>query len=226
MLFTYPLMCVTQEISERIGRTTGKGLAGNIRDHYPENWFLQSMAGLLLIANTINIGADLGAMGEALKLLIGGPQLLFVAAFGIVCEAGLEIFVTYDQYVKVLRWLTLGAPPPISARLWGRWKSRGEGDEALRGFLIPSFSTGVHFSGPRWSPSSAPPVQPVFVLLAGLARGRGDAREEPSAQAPRGGSETGPGTRYCAYRLDTLIGMALSNLVALRDHSQHCSDAA
>ncbi len=60
MLFSYPLMCAIQEISARIGRTTGHGIAGNIRQHYP-NWLLQSIVGLLFIANTINIGADLGA---------------------------------------------------------------------------------------------------------------------------------------------------------------------
>src|ERR1700684_1048053 len=61
LLFTYPLMSVIQKISGRIGRTTGRGIAANIRKHYP-NWILQSVVGLLLIANTINIGADLGAM--------------------------------------------------------------------------------------------------------------------------------------------------------------------
>src|SRR5690349_8914327 len=83
MLFTYPLMAVVQEISARIGRTTGRGIAGNIRRHYP-NWLLQSIVLLLLIANTINIGADLGAMADALTLMIGGSPLLYVAFFGAV----------------------------------------------------------------------------------------------------------------------------------------------
>ena len=68
-------MSVVQEISARIGRTTGQGLAGNMRRYYP-NWLLQSVVVLLLIANVINIGADLGAMADALKLIIGGPALL------------------------------------------------------------------------------------------------------------------------------------------------------
>src|SRR5882757_4644774 len=72
LLFTYPLMCVIQEISGRIGRTTGRGIAANIREHYP-NWILQSIVVLVIVANTINIGADLGAMGDAVSLLIGGP---------------------------------------------------------------------------------------------------------------------------------------------------------
>jgi len=60
MLFSYPLMAAIQEISGRIGRTTGRGVAGNIRRHYPA-WLLNAIVGLLFIANTINIGADLGA---------------------------------------------------------------------------------------------------------------------------------------------------------------------
>src|SRR4029077_20794304 len=90
MLFSYPLMVAIQEISARIGRTTGRGIAANIRVHYP-NWILQAIVLLLLVANTINIGADLGAMGDALGLLIGGPRLLYVALLGVFCAA-LQIY--------------------------------------------------------------------------------------------------------------------------------------
>src|SRR5215472_9194483 len=90
MLFTYPLMTAVQEISARIGRTTGRGIAGNMRRHYPP-WLLQSLVILLCAANTINLGADLGAMGDALSLLIGGPRLLYVIGFGAFC-ATLQIY--------------------------------------------------------------------------------------------------------------------------------------
>src|SRR3978361_1836929 len=72
MLFTFPLMAAIQEISARIGRVTGQGIAGNSRIHYSKS-LLRVIVGLLLIANIINLGADLGAMGDALTLLIGGP---------------------------------------------------------------------------------------------------------------------------------------------------------
>ncbi len=104
MLFSYPLMAAIQEISGRIGRTTGRGVAGNIRRHYP-TWLL-NVIGLLFTANTINIGADLEAMGDALSLLIGGPHLLYVVLAGVLCVV-LEIFVQYTRYVSVLKWLTL-----------------------------------------------------------------------------------------------------------------------
>src|SRR5689334_22547522 len=86
LLFTYPLMAAIQEISGRIGRTTGRGIAANLRQHYP-NWILQTIVALLLTANTINIAADLGAMGDALSLIVGGPKNLYVALLAIGCAA-------------------------------------------------------------------------------------------------------------------------------------------
>src|SRR5580700_9721698 len=76
LLFTYPLMCAIQLISAQIGRVTGRGLAGNIRRHYPVS-LLYLLVGPLVIANTINLGADLGAMAAALRLLVNGPMVLY-----------------------------------------------------------------------------------------------------------------------------------------------------
>jgi Mn2+/Fe2+ NRAMP family transporter len=105
MLFTFPLLACIQEISARIGRTTGQGIAANLRDFYPRP-LLFATVGLLTIANTINLGADLGAMGEALKLLLGGAGHAYVIAFGLFC-ATVQIFVPYARYVYFLKWLTL-----------------------------------------------------------------------------------------------------------------------
>lgn len=85
MLFTWPLMAAIQEISARIGRVTGKGIAANLRDHYPAS--LRAIVLLLVIANTVNLGADLGAMGDALRLLIGGAAHAYVIAFAVLCCA-------------------------------------------------------------------------------------------------------------------------------------------
>src|SRR5579864_2409006 len=102
LVFSYPLMVAIQEISARIGRVTGFGIAGNLRRHYPA-WLSSTVVLLLLCANLINLGADLGAMGAALKLLIDGPALLYVALFGGL-SAGLQIFTRYARYVSVLKW--------------------------------------------------------------------------------------------------------------------------
>src|SRR5206468_1584307 len=76
MLLTFPLMAAIQEISARVGRVTGHGIAGNIRRHYSAT-LLNIVVTLLFIANTINIAADLGAMADATKLLVGGPAILY-----------------------------------------------------------------------------------------------------------------------------------------------------
>jgi Mn2+/Fe2+ NRAMP family transporter len=102
MLFIYPLMAAIQEISGRIGRVTGQGIAGNIRTHYPRP-LLYIIVGLLLVANIINLGADLGAMGGALVLLVGGPPHVYVAGFAVGC-ALLETFSRYERYVVLLKW--------------------------------------------------------------------------------------------------------------------------
>jgi NRAMP (natural resistance-associated macrophage protein)-like metal ion transporter len=105
LLATYPLMAAVQQISAQIGRVTGRGLAGNLRRHVPA-WGLYGIVALLVLANTVNIGADLGAMAAALRLLIGGPALAYVALFA-AATAGLEVFLRYSRYGSVLKWLTL-----------------------------------------------------------------------------------------------------------------------
>jgi NRAMP (natural resistance-associated macrophage protein)-like metal ion transporter len=114
LLLTYPLMCAIQMISTQIGRVTGKGLAGNMRRHYPAA-VIYPLIVLLLIANVINVGADLGAMAAALRLLVEGPQLVFVAAFAIITVL-LEVFMRYSRYASVLRWLALSLSWPMLQR--------------------------------------------------------------------------------------------------------------
>ena len=120
---------------------TGHGIAENLRRHYPR-WLIRSAVVLLLIANVINLGADLGAMGAALQLLLGGPHQLYALIFAVLC-AGLEIFVSYERYAAVLKWLTLSLFAYVAVVLrvdvpWG---------EALHGLLIPQL---VLDGEPRW----------------------------------------------------------------------------
>src|ERR1700731_67333 len=102
MLFTWPLMAAIQEISARIGRVTGEGIAGNIREHYPR-WLLLVIVALLLVANIINLGADLGGMAAALQLLLGGSTRAYVVGLAVLC-ALLEVFSRYEEYVRILKW--------------------------------------------------------------------------------------------------------------------------
>ncbi len=105
VVLTLPLMVGVQLISARIGRVTGKGLATNIREHFPAP-VLYAVVLMLLVANTINVAADIAAMGESLRLVIGGSARVYAMLLGIVCLA-LEVFMSYRRYVRVLKWLTL-----------------------------------------------------------------------------------------------------------------------
>ncbi|MFM0415993.1 NRAMP family divalent metal transporter [Paraburkholderia aromaticivorans] len=105
VLLTYPLMVAIQIISARIGRVSGHGLATNIRRHYPVS-LLYGTVVLLLVANTINIAADLTAMGAAVNLVAGGPTRVYTVGLAGFSLA-LQVFVPYKSYVRVLKWLTL-----------------------------------------------------------------------------------------------------------------------
>jgi len=206
MLFSYPLMVVIQEISARIGRTTGKGIAGNIRQHYP-NWLLQAIVALLLVANILNIGADLGAMADASALLIGGPALLYVVTFGVLCGL-LEIYMQYARYVSVLKWLTLALFAYFGTAMvvkipWG---------EAARGFLVPTFSVEPAF----WTMVVAimgTTISPYLFFWQASQEAedtQAEPRRKPLLKAPQQGPDA-----FERIRVDTYVGMAFSNAVAL-----------
>src|SRR6201986_3522691 len=105
VLITYPLMVGIQMVSARLGFITGRGLAANVKAVFPRP-VLYGIVGLLLIANTINIAADIAAMGAALRLLIGGSAHLYSVLFGLIC-LGLQVYLRYETYVRYLKWLTL-----------------------------------------------------------------------------------------------------------------------
>lgn len=105
LIFTYPLMVAVQTISARIGRVTGKGLAANLLRIFPQ-WAVVFLALLLFVANTINIGADIAAMGAAAQLLVGWGSVAFTIAAAAISLL-LQIFVPYHRYVYYLKWSTL-----------------------------------------------------------------------------------------------------------------------
>jgi len=206
LLFTYPLMAVIQEISGRIGRTTGEGIAANIRNHYP-NWILQSIVTPLLVANTINIGADLGAMGDAIDLLVGGSKVMYIIIFGCLC-AMLQVFLHYSRYASVLKWLTLALFAYFGTAVVVKvpWM------EALRGFVIPTFSTDVAF----WSTVVAifgTTISP-YLFFWQASQEVEDLDEVPMRRPLLEAPKQAPDAHE-RITIDTYIGMAFSNLVAL-----------
>jgi NRAMP (natural resistance-associated macrophage protein)-like metal ion transporter len=206
MLFSYPFMAVIQEISGRIGRVTGRGIAGNIRKYYP-NWLLQTIVVLLLVANTINIGADLGAMGEAVGLLVGGPRLLYVILFGVICAA-LQIIMQYTHYVSILKWLTLA----LFAYFGTLMVVKVPWAEVAWGLFVPTLSSNAEF----WTTVVAilgTTISP-YLFFWQASQEVEDIKAIPEREAllnkPRQGSDA-----LERIRLDTYVGMAFSNLVAL-----------
>src|SRR5512142_389579 len=105
LLLTTPLMIGIQMLSARIGWVTGEGLAANIARVCPR-WLTVSLVGLLVVANTINIAADVGAMAEAVRLLAGGPTVLYILGFGALSVLG-QVYFSYERTVRILKWLTL-----------------------------------------------------------------------------------------------------------------------
>jgi NRAMP (natural resistance-associated macrophage protein)-like metal ion transporter len=206
MLLTYPLMVGIQEISARIGRTTGHGISGNLSRHYP-NWLLQGIVALLFVANTINIGADLSAMADAAHLLFGGMAPMYVVAFTAICVIGI-IFVNYKRYVLVLKWLTLSLFTYVGAV----FAMHVDWDAAIVGAVVPHlnwtsdyFTTLVAILGTTISPYL------FFWQASQEAEDVHVSRErKPLTKAPRQAFDA-----FARIRADTLVGMAFSNTIAL-----------
>jgi NRAMP (natural resistance-associated macrophage protein)-like metal ion transporter len=206
MLFTYPLMCAIQLISAEIGRVTGLGLAGNIRRHMPA-WLLYAIVALLLAANIINIGADLGAMAAALNLLVPVPMALGIAGFTILSVL-LETFVRYSRYVTVLKWLTVS----LFAYVATVFVAGVHLDAAMSGILVPR----LHFNAAYFTVIVAvlgTTISPyLFFWQAGEEVEK--EKEDPTAQ-PLNIAPEQSRSELRRIRIDTYIGMAFSNLVAL-----------
>ena len=206
MLFSYPLMAAIQEISARIGRVTGHGIAGNIRQHYSKG-LLRLIVGLLLLANVINLGADLGAMGDTLALIVGGPSRVYVVGFAVAC-AWLEIFSRYDRYVAILKWTTLSLLAYVATVLVVRvpW-----GEVAYR-TLVPTLAWDkdyvvgvVAVLGTTISP---------YLFFWQSSEEAEDERVTPGAESLLDAPGQAP-AELRRMRLDTYIGMGYSNLVSL-----------
>jgi NRAMP (natural resistance-associated macrophage protein)-like metal ion transporter len=206
MLLTYPLMVGIQEISARIGRTTGRGIAGNLCRYYP-NWLLQLIVGLLFVANTINIGADLSAMADAGELLFGGIALLYIIGFACVCVISV-VFMNYRRYVTVLKWLTLSLFAYVAATLAAHvdWRA------AFVGTLLPHvswssdyFTTLVAILGTTISPY-------LFFWQASheAEEVRVNRERKPLIKAQWQAPDA-----FARIRADTMIGMAFSNVIGL-----------
>ena len=204
LVLSFPMMVVIQEVAAEIGRVTGAGIARNLKRHYHRAlWFMVS---LLLVANVINLGADLSAMGAALALLAGGSAGLYTLLFGILCIV-LEIWLSYPRYAAVLKWATLTLFTYVGVVMVAHvpWA------HALRSLVVPelqwnaAYATGlVAILGTTISPY-------LFFWQAGQeVEEQRRHHVKPLCITPR---DAGPELKR--IRLDTLTGMGFSNIVSL-----------
>ena len=205
LVFSFPLMAAIQAVSARIGCVTGAGIAQNLRRHYPKP-LLRVVVLLLVIANVFNLGADLGAMGAALKLIIGGPDLAYTLLFGVVCVIA-EVFITYDSYARLLKWATLSLFSYVAVV----FALKVPVGEVLAAIFLPKLVLDrdhmmalVAVLGTTISPY-------LFFWQAGQEVEELHRRHvKPLCITPR---TAGPELRR--IRFDTITGMGVSNLIAL-----------
>jgi NRAMP (natural resistance-associated macrophage protein)-like metal ion transporter len=205
LLFSFPLMASIQEVSARIGRVTGQGIAANVGQHY-SRLLLSVLVLLLIVANVINLGADLGAMGAAVKLVIGGSAQLYVVLLAVLC-AGLEIFVRYARYASILKWLTLALFAYVATVLivevhWG---------EVIFATFVPrvQWSTDFLTSVVAVLGTTISPYLFFWQASEEAEEERIDPAAKPLIDAPEQARR-----EIHRIRLDTWFGMGLSNLIS------------
>jgi NRAMP (natural resistance-associated macrophage protein)-like metal ion transporter len=206
LVLTFPLMAAIQLLSAHIGRVTGKGLASNMGEVLPAPVVL-SLVALLFVANTINIGADVAAMGEAAKLVTGFGEHAFTILFAIVSVV-LQMFVPYKRYARLLTVLTLSLFSYVALvfMIHLDWSQVGLGMIGIHADLSPAAATTiVAIFGTTISPYL------FFWQSAGeveeMEHHKGD---KPLKEVPRQAKRA-----FARIRIDTLTGMAMSNLVGL-----------
>jgi len=204
-VLSFPLMVVIQEVAAQIGRVTGAGIARNLKRHYPRI-ILWLMVSLLLIANVVNLGADLSAMGAALALLAGGNAGLYTLLFGILC-IGLEVGLSYPRYAAILKWTTLSLFTYVGVVMVANvpWP------HALRSLVVPELQWNAAYAtalvailGTTISPYL------FFWQAAQEIEEQHRHHAKPLCVTPR---DAGP--ELNRIRIDTLTGMAFSTIVSL-----------
>lgn len=206
LAFTTPLMIGIQMVSARIGWVTGRGLAHSIRNVMP-GWVTLALVSLLVFANTLNIAADIAAMGEALQLVVGGPEHGHAVVFGILC-AVLPVWLGYDAMVRVLKWLTLA----LLAYVGVVFALHVDWERVLVNALVP-----------RLQQSSAYWMMIVAVLGTTIspylffwqAAQEAEMRQRMNSNATVAQDASFYREHLYRIKLDTTVGMIFSNVIAM-----------
>lgn len=205
IFLTIPLMIAIQMVSARVGRVTGRGLADNLSRNFP-NTAVWSLVTLLIVANVINVGADLAAMGSAIQLLVGGPAVAYGVALAAI-SAALQVFVPFNKYSPYLKVLALSLFSYVATALvvkvpWG---------EALKSTVFPHLQWNaayltaiVALLGTTISP---------YLFCWQAAQEVEEIRESDEREPLKRADEQAPDALR-RIAMDTSVGMIFSNLVA------------
>ncbi len=205
VLFTTPLMIGIQIVSARIGRVTGHGVAANIRERFPRP-VLYMVVCLLLLANTINIAADLGAMADALVLVVGGNSSIYIVFFALL-SLTLQIFVPFPRYAPMLKFLTLALFAYVGTVLVVRTPA-----EALAHIVIPTVSREHDYVAMLVAVLGTTISPYLFFWQASqeVEEQRATPGHEPLREAPEQAR-----AHFRRIKVDTYVGMIFSNAIAL-----------
>lgn len=201
---TLPFMIAIQLVSGRIGRVTGHSIAGNLRRHYSRR-LLYAVVLLLLTANTINIAADIAAMGEALQLVTGGGEHGHALVFGVLL-AVLQVFLSYERLAAIFKWLTL----TLFAYVGVMFTVHVPWHEVVAGTFLPNIT---------WSGGMLTTIVAVFgtTISPYLFFWQASQEVEEMRRKEMKPLINAPATAKSEFRrlkLDTVIGMTFSNLIA------------
>ena len=205
ILLTYPLMAGIQMICARIGLVTGRGIASNMQRCYPVMLTLPLIV-LLLVANIINIAADLAAMSDAVKLVVGGPRHIYSIIIGVTCLL-LQVFIPYHRYLPILKWLTLS----LFAYVGTVFASHVAWSRVISETLLPHISFDANYVllvvgvfGTTISP---------YLFFWQAAEEVEDIADIPSRHALVEHPEQVP-KQLKRVNLDTILGMGFSNTIS------------
>ncbi|MEO7107893.1 MAG: divalent metal cation transporter [Rhodoferax sp.] len=211
LLITTPLMIGIQMLSARIGWVTGEGLAANINKMCPR-WLTTGLVGLLVVANTINIAADIGAMGEAARLFVGGSLPLYVLGFGGLCIA-MQILFSYERTVRILKWLTLALFAYVAVILTVSVPWHTVFNESLRPWAFMPKDVSIKDYASMVVAVLGTTISP-YLFFWQASQEVEDNHRRPESKALRLHPE------YAAEHLsrikqDTVVGMIFSNVIAM-----------
>ena len=205
LLLTLPLMIAIQLVSARLGRVSGAGVVANIRRHHSP-WLAYAFVALVTVANIINVGADIAAMGDSVRLLLGGSTAWYACAFAVVTLA-LQVWIPYRRYARYLQWMALSLLAYVATAI----VVKVDWAHALHDTVVPRL---------QWSQDYVMTLIAVFgttispYLFVWQAAGEVEETRLAEGEAPLKEAPWQAEQQFARIQLDTTVGMVVSAAIA------------